>query len=203
VIIFLLSVVFLSISLSNKNVQGNILFESLNESINGWSFVRNIAFDSNIATTLEPKELIMKTYKNKTNGEVTLIIVYHHNNRWGAHDPDLCYTSQGWHVIEDNKDIILKCENQSLHLNELKVHKEFKYQIVYYYWFSSTLITESREKQLFNMVKNGLVNGSTKSGFVRISVDIDSLSGKNNSVDALNDFTCKFNQLLKKILFKE
>ena len=204
VIIFLLSMASFSISFSPKDIQGVTLFESLNDAIDGWSFVCDVKIDTKVVTTLNPQGLVFKTFRNKMNDEVALVIVYHHNHRWGAHDPNICYASQGWKFVGDENNIkMLKCHDQHFYVNEFEIQKGSNRQIVYYYWFSSNLITESREKQLFAMIINGILNDYTESGFVRISIDRKNLGDEDKAVDVLKDFTCKFNQVLKNAIFKE
>jgi hypothetical protein len=89
----------------SSEVEGQIDKEALAPEIKGWSFVNDIEVDYKIYSALDPNTLIFRNYANNHNQLVNLVVVYHQNDRWGAHDPTVCYRSQGWQIVEKPHDI--------------------------------------------------------------------------------------------------
>jgi len=201
VIIGLLSIGIFSAFYTPKHIQVNKDFENLEIKIDGWHFLEDIKLDQKTYDALDPKSFIFRNYRNNKGDVLNLIVVYHKNDRWGAHNPIVCYKSQGWDVIEGLRSLTIRINNQDFPINRFVVKKGGVKNLVYYYWFSSNKkMTANRNKQMFDMVLNGLIHGYTESGFVEMSMHINSLIEEDRKVEELNDFTAKFTLLLEKIL---
>src|SRR3972149_11063209 len=72
------------------------IFRMFPKKVGEWTATEDIKIDSSTVTALEPSSLIFRKYENKNKDIIWLCIVYHQNDRWGAHDPQVCYKSQGW-----------------------------------------------------------------------------------------------------------
>jgi hypothetical protein len=104
----------------------------------------------------------------------------------------VCYTSQGWEIVEKPHEINIPSKNGGLSVNRFVVRKGRVSSLVYYSWFSSRKkITPSRNKQMLDMVLTGLFRGYTESGFLRFSATLDTLNEK-QTIAELNDFTVKY-----------
>lgn len=177
-----------------NNAKSSINFDKLKKEIAGWHFVNDIEMDYSKYTALNPNMLIFRNYVNDKGHMVQLVVVYHQNDRWGAHDPTICYNSQGWKIIEKPIDITIPFNDRFLGVKKLIVKKGKIAELVYYTWFSSDKkITPSRNKQMLDMVLTGLIHGYTESGFLRFSNVINPLN-QEESVAELNDFTLKFTE---------
>ena len=167
--------------------------------IDGWQFLEDIPLNPVKYTGLNPDALIFKNYINKNNRIINLVVVYHKNNRWGAHNPKVCYTAQGWEIIKDVTTKTISIDNKDFRINHFIVKKGTKTAVVYYYWFSSNKrLTASRNIQMIDMVKNGIIHGYSESGFVRVSMENRSTGG--NTTSDIEDFIAKFTIKLKKVL---
>lgn len=176
-------------------LKDNIL--NLKKEVHGWRYLGDISIEEDKHQALDPQSLIFRKYHNGKGHSLTLVVVYHKNDRWGAHNPIVCYKSQGWEVIEEDHIVQLVVNAQRFPVNRFIVKKNDMAELVYYYWFTSNRkITASRAKQMVYMVWNELVDGFSESGFVRISMPITSLTGEEMSAE-INDFVDKFAQILE------
>ena len=69
------------------------------DKVGEWVATEEIKMDSTKVEALEPSSLVFRKYENKNKDAVWLCIVYHQNDRWRAHDPQVCYKSQGWSLL--------------------------------------------------------------------------------------------------------
>lgn len=175
-----------------SEVEGQIDKESLVPEIKGWKFVNDIEVDYKIYTALDPNTLIFRDYANHRNQLVNLVVVYHQNDRWGPHDPIVCYKSQGWQIVEKPHDIRISNEKLDVQVKRFVVTKGQVSSLVYYCWFSSKKkLTSRRNFQMLDMVLNGLIHGYTESGFLRFSTTLDTLN-ESATIRDLNDFTLSY-----------
>lgn len=173
--------------------------EEMTRDISGWTFLRDIPMDYRQYTALDPNSLIFRDYRNANHDVVNLAVVYHQNDRWGAHDPTVCYRSQGWDVSPLNESAIVNVGERKIELNGFTSAKANYQSLVYYFWFSSRdKLVGSRTHQMADMVVSGLVRGYTESGFVRFSIDFnpyeDDLDRKSK---VLKDFAGAFVRVLQ------
>lgn len=170
-----------------KPASASNTIENLDEKslqISGWSFLHEIDMDYKKYTALDPSSLIFRNYQDDTGDVVNLTVVYHQNDRWGAHDPVICYESQGWKVSTIDRRQSVFIEGRRIVLNGFTVRKAQHTRLVYYLWFSSREnLVGSRTRQMIDMVLSGLFRGYTESGFIRFSIgftpeDLDQKSDK-------------------------
>jgi len=192
VVAILMCLGFSSFGSSFQEVKSDSLIELPEWEIADWHYSHDIDLDYRIYTALDPNTLIFRDYVNDRKTSVNLALVYHQNNRWGAHDPIICYKSQGWKITEAPHDISFPYSSGKLKLKRFIVTKGEISSLVYYCWFSSNKkLTASRNKQMWDMVINGILYGYSESGFIRFSVTLDPLNEAQNIKD-LDDFTRKF-----------
>jgi EpsI family protein len=183
---------FFNIFWESSEVEGQIDKKTLVPEIKGWRFVNDIEVDYKIYTALDPNTLIFRDYSNDRNQVVNLVVVYHQNDRWGAHDPTICYKSQGWQIVEKPHYTRISNGKLDIEVKRFVVTKGQVSSLVYYAWFSSKKkLTPSRNLQMLDMVLNGLIHGYTESGFLRFSTNLDTLN-KSAAIRDLNDFTLSY-----------
>jgi len=200
IIFILLLICILPILFSPKNTIDSRSITKFKIKIDGWYLKNEFKLNKHILAILKPQYYLIRDYINKHGKKVTLTLVYHKNNRWGAHNPIVCYKSQGWKIDEAVKVIKIGTAENTLYVNRFIVDKAGTKKIVYYYWFSSKgKITTSRMKQMFDMILNGLLYGYTESGFIEFSTNLDADNDK-QSIDSLNTFTIAFTAILKEYL---
>ena len=201
VIIVLLSLGIFSVFYAPKNMLNTNNIENLEMKIDGWHFVRDIKLDAGTYAALQPKSLILRDYRNDKGHWLNLLVVYHQNDRWGAHNPNVCFTSQGWKIKKGEEKVnTITVNNREFRINKFLAERGSVTKLVYYYWFSSNKkFTASRNRQMLDMVLNGIVHGFTESGFVEISMAL-TLLNERQIISEINDFADKFTQILEKSL---
>jgi EpsI family protein len=143
----------------------------LTRDIPGWTFIDDIQLNYAQYTALDPDSLVFRRYRKGRGPMLTFSVVYHRNDRWGAHDPKICYISQGWEIKSAETDHTIRAGESPLSVRRFVVTKDNVQSLVYYYWFSSNnRFTASRTRQMIDMVLQGLHHGYTESGFVRVSM---------------------------------
>jgi len=204
-IIFLLSASYYTLFVyepKNSSETANIL-KMFPEKIGEWKATEDIKLDPSTITALEPSSLVFRKYENKNNTPVWLCIVYHQNDRWGAHDPQICYKSQGWNLFnyggryETTKIPLGGIDHE---INRFYVEKEGMREMVLYWWFGAKgKQMASRFDQIFNMVYTGIFYGYIESGFVRVSIPLRAGKEKVDEATALS-FAKEVSSVIKKYL---
>ena len=183
-----------------RNIELKNRVLNLKERVDGWRFDQDIEMKQDAYTALDPDSLIFRQYLTNERQPLTLVVVYHQDDRWGAHNPIVCYKSSGWEVIEEDHVVKIGVNDRGFSVNRFLIKKDDVIEIVYYYWFTSNrTITASRAKQMLHMVWNKLIHGFSESGFVRISMPITRLTEK-EIISQINEFTDNFTQILEKSL---
>ncbi len=77
--------------------------------LDGWRSV-DLAFTEVVYEELEADDTLARRYTNEENESVWFVIVFHQNDRYGAHDPLVCYQSQGWTLIDSG---LLRLEREA------------------------------------------------------------------------------------------
>lgn len=154
--------------------------------IGSWQYEGDIFMNEAGYKALGPQALIFRKYANSKGESVVLTIVYHENQRWGAHDVEVCYTSQGWTAIKENglsvQKIFLK--RPGLTVNKMEVENPQARQTVVYWWFTQGKHQMAdRLEQMLNNVCSSLLHGYCASGLVRISA-----KGEEGALAALSSF---------------
>jgi len=134
--------------------------------------VEEIELDDKIYKILDPDGLIYRSYKNDSGDLIWLIVQYHLNDRYGAHDPLICHVSQGWKpVYVDDRGIkVVSPPGLSHALNHFIVEKAGQQKLVFFWFFDCNgEETPSRSKMMFNNLKSRLLRRNAISGFVEVS----------------------------------
>jgi len=188
ILILLAAVVYLDLIYTPKDrsyVAGRL--KEFPAELDGVTFVRDIKMDKNIVTTLDPSSLIFREYETKSGRKIWLCIVYHENERWGAHDPQVCYRSQGWDISDyggSKETTQYHIDETGVDINQFYVKKGNVEEVVFYWWFGSKKKQlTSRFDQMTHLAINGLLYGYNDSGFIRVSTIID----KKNEKESLED----------------
>lgn len=182
----------------------NLLIRFPNK-VGEWIATEEVKIDPATITALDPSSLVFRKYENKNRDYVWLCIVYHQNDRWGAHDPQICYKSQGWSLFDyggryETKNISLSGLEHKI--NCFYVEKQGVKEMVLYWWFGSGgKQMAGRFDQILNMVFTGIFHGYIESGFVRVSIPLRVGKDKEDKAKAL-DFAKEVSRLIKNYLPK-
>lgn len=191
ILIFIAGVVYLDFIYTPKDrsyVAGRL--KEFPAELENLHFVRDIIMDKNVVTTLDPSSLIFREYETKSGRKIWLCIVYHENERWGAHDPQVCYKSQGWDIIDygrNSETTQYHIDETGVDVNQFYVKKGDVEEVVFYWWFGSKKKQmTSRFEQMMHLSINGLLYGYNDSGFIRVSTIIDRHNEKESIDDAID-----------------
>jgi EpsI family protein len=101
---------------------------------------------------LETRNAFVRRYsKGKDDHFVDLYIVYSENNRKVSHPPEICYTGNGFSVVEREPAELFAASGKKVDVNRLHLEKGDVTQLSYYffkvggsftpsYWYQQTLI---------------------------------------------------------------
>jgi len=173
--------------------------------IGEWVATEEVKMDQSKITALEPSSLVFRKYENKKKDALWLCIVYHQNDRWGAHDPRVCYRSQGWDLYDYGgryETVKFPLKGSGHEVNRFYAEKQGTREMVLYWWFGSKgKQMASKFDQIFNMVYSGIFYGYTESGFVRISLQLRAGYEEKDKANAI-DFAKEVSKAIRKYLPK-
>ena len=81
---------------------GHGVLSACPESFGDWNGT-DLSFQDAVVEELKADDLLIRRYR-RGGATVWLCMVYHQNRRFGAHDPRLCYQSQGY-ILEPGKRV--------------------------------------------------------------------------------------------------
>jgi EpsI family protein len=145
-------------------------FGRIPESFPGWRG-RDIAVDPVSVEILQPDAILMRRYEDAEGRPSWLCIVYHQNNKYGAHDVPVCYTSQGYAKKSLDREQIAAGPG-GLTVNRLVAGKTHDTRVVYY-WFvtGGEYFADAGEFRRAQMI-SGLIHNRSHGALVRLETQI-------------------------------
>lgn len=129
----------------------------------------DLGLDAAVLDDLDPDDYLVRQYNRPDGLPVWVVIVYFQNARLGAHDPQLCYRSQGFSVLT------LPDESVSTPLGPVPLHrfravKGTRSELVHCFWYTAggqvlSDVKGWRDRMFFQ----GLRRNRSFGAFVRIS----------------------------------
>jgi len=137
-----------------------------------WVHTVDIRMNQGVVDILQADGLVFREYRGPANLPVSLCLMYHINDRYGAHSPEVCYTSQGWTIEFEGerhtRHAVLP--NSGFEVNQFTVEKGDQRRVVLYWFFGSDKRqTASRTRQMLANAAHRLFHTTSISGFVRVS----------------------------------
>jgi EpsI family protein len=129
---------------------------------------------SSVLDELDPSDMIVRSYSgDDPDDRIWLVIAYFENARYGAHNPEVCYRSQGW-VIDDMPNRVLERRGGApIEARQFRVRKGDDERLVAYWWYiSDDRVTSDQREFLDSMALQGIIRGSNYGSFVRISTPV-------------------------------
>jgi EpsI family protein len=99
---------------------------------------------------------------------VWLCLIYHQNRRYGAHDPLLCYDSQGYQMEEKRTTRIDDGSPSGLTVNTFVAVRPHDTRVVWYWWSTEGLSTQDAEAFRRQMALRGALDNRSWGAFVRV-----------------------------------
>src|SRR5207244_7198315 len=96
----------------------------------------------------------------------------HQNNRYGAHDPRVCYESQGY-IVDPGRRLTLDDGSAAgLTINRFIADRPHDRRIVYYWWATQGLSTADDDAFRRNMALSGALGNRSWGAFVRVETPV-------------------------------
>jgi EpsI family protein len=154
----------------------------------GWNGT-DLSFEDAVLDELKADDVLVRRYV--LGDEVAwLTIVYHHNRRYGAHDPRVCYESQGYLVQPAGLRRVADGSPEGLQVNLFRAARGHERRLVYYWWTTSGLATADAGAWRERMALAGALDNRSWGAFVRIEVLVGR-AGEARSLAALGDFAAR------------
>jgi EpsI family protein len=132
---------------------------------------RDVPLEEYVLDELAPNDMIYRTYTGATPGEsVWLVVAYFENARYGAHDPKVCYVSQGWQIRDLDPVILRTRSGNEVAADMFSVRRRDEERLVMNWWYiSDDEVTGDHRSFLNSMALQGILRGSNYGSFVRVS----------------------------------
>jgi EpsI family protein len=170
VVVVLMGLVAGAVALAPPRSLGRSMLSACPLSISGLEG-RDEPIENFVLEELDPSEMIIRTYSGPNPLEnVWLVVSYFENARYGAHDPKVCYRSQGW-AVEDVPDLVVPRPSRgALAARSFVVKRRGDAHLVAYFWYiSDDKVTGDHRRFLDSMALQGILRGSNYGSFVRVS----------------------------------
>ena len=135
---------------------------------------RDVPVEEFVMEELDPSDMLMRSYSGSHPKEgIWLIIAYFENARYGAHNPEVCYRSQGWQIEDLPEGLLQRNGQDPVPAVRFKVKRRREERLVMYWWYiSESLAMGDQRKFLDSMALQGILRGSNYGSFVRVSTPV-------------------------------
>jgi len=127
----------------------------------------DLSFEDAVIEELRADDILIRRYQRGAE-RVWLCVVYHQHRRYGAHDPKLCYESQGYDVDRVAPVKIDDGSGRGLAVNRFVASKRKERRVVYYWWTTEGLSTADAGDFRRRLAMRGAVGGDAWGAFVRV-----------------------------------
>jgi len=127
-----------------------------------------LTLDQAVLDDLDPDDYLVRQYDRTDGVPVWLVIVYFQNARLGAHDPQICYRSQGF-LVEDLPSGSVTTAGGPLPYRSFMAVKGQRREVVRDLWFTAGGALADVKGWRDRMFFQGLRNNRSFGAFVRIS----------------------------------
>jgi len=136
--------------------------------LEGWEG-RDRSFEDVVYEELSADETLARRYVNEDGEDIWLVIIFHQNARYGAHDPLLCYTSHGWTILDQGITRVSR-PGFDFDVAWLVGRKGGESRLALYWWYTAgDLATADRDEFMARMARTGIVSNVTFGAFLRVS----------------------------------
>jgi EpsI family protein len=119
---------------------------------------------------LQADDVLLRRYE--ANGQsVWLCLVYHQNKRYGSHDPQVCYESQGFVVVGEGHATVDDGTPAGIPVNTFVVERKHEPRVVWYWWTTQGLSTGDVKSFRGRMAMMGAFENRSWGSFVRVEAE--------------------------------
>ncbi len=153
--------------------------------VGGWAGTE-LSFDDVVVEELNADDMLTRRYSRGAE-EVWFVVIFHQNERYGAHEPLVCYRSQGWTVLDEGTRTLSR-EGGDFDANWVTIESKGQTRLALYWWYTAgDLATGDRDKFMARMATSGILSNVTYGAFVRVSTVV-----RNGDVNGAMDTVAGF-----------
>ena len=150
----------------------------------GWNG-EDLSFQNAVLEELQADQVLVRRYQDGRD-VAWLCIVVHQNRRYGAHDPRVCYESQGYLVGPMTRHHLDDGTPAGLDVNQFGAERPVDRRLVYYWWATPGLATADADAYRERLALRGALDNRSLGAFVR--VELLERSGSDSTAARLDDF---------------
>lgn len=133
----------------------------------------DLRFEDVVYDELDADDTLARRYTNADGRSVWFVIVFHQNERYGAHDPLVCYRSQGW-AVDESGTIRFGAGAGAFDANWIRATAPGHDRAAVYWWYTAgDLATGDRDEFMSRMAASGIRSNVTFGAFLRVSTTIE------------------------------
>ncbi len=127
----------------------------------------DLSFEDAVVEELKADDLLIRRYV-RGDDLAWLCLVYHQNRRYGAHDPRICYESQGYLLGPQTRVTVDDGTQAGLDANRFVAQRGKNRRVVYYWWTTRGLTTADASRFRGRLAMTGALENRSWGAFVRV-----------------------------------
>jgi EpsI family protein len=127
----------------------------------------DLSFEDAVVEELQADDLLVRRYQ-RGEDRVWLCVIVHQHRRYGAHDPRLCYESQGYILERAGTARVDDGRPGGLTVNRFVADRSRDRRVVYYWWTTDGLATADVGAFRRKMALSGALDNRSWGAFVRV-----------------------------------
>jgi len=127
----------------------------------------DLSFENAVIEELKADDLLVRRYQ-RGDDRVWLCVIVHQHRRYGAHDPRLCYESQGYILERAGTARVDDGRPGGLTVNRFVADRSRDRRVVYYWWTTNGLATADVGAFRRKMALRGALDNRSWGAFVRV-----------------------------------
>ncbi len=133
----------------------------------------DLEFEDVVYQELEADATLVRRYSRDDGATVWFVVIFHQNDRYGAHDPIVCYTAHGWKVT-DRGTLPLRRAAGDINAQWIRLKAGEAERLALYWWYTAgDLATGDHDEFMARMASSGIVSNTTFGAFMRVSTIIE------------------------------
>lgn len=126
--------------------------------------------DDGVQEQLRADDVLLRRYESDGQS-CWLCLVYHQNRRYGSHDPQVCYESQGFVVTGEGRATVDDGSPGGIPVNTFVVERHKEPRVVWYWWTTNGLSTADVSRFRGRMSFLGALENRSWGSFVRVEAE--------------------------------
>lgn len=157
-----------------------------------------LSFDDAVEEELAADDLLIRRYAHGDD-VAWLCVVYHQNRRYGAHDPHLCYESQGYVIEREGRTHLEDGSPAGIEAVRFVADRSHDRRLVYYWWTTEGLTTADASRFRQQLALSGALDNRSWGAFVRVEALVRH-GDEAGAARALDDFASRVARDLPAVL---